>query len=102
MGAPLPFIAEYQNRANQISNELAQRAQKSAPLSGFNARKYSDDVNDLANQLKDEHGAKFNAMDTLYVADALGMDVNKVPVVGPVADSFLKLWVFYRMGGMIA
>ena len=100
---PLPFIADYQNRANAISNEIMDNAARRAaePMSGFSARKYSDEVADLAGSLKDEYGAKFNAMDTLYVADALGMDVNKVPVLGPVADSFLKLWVFYRMGGMI-
>lgn len=101
--SPIPHIAEYANQANTLRNQIAQQAHaRSANYAGsFSPRKYTDEIQDLADNIKDEHGAKFKAMDGLYIADALGMDVNKVPVLGPVADSFLKLWVFYRMGGMI-
>lgn len=99
----MPFIAEYQNKANAIKNQILQNAQDySGKTPRFEPKAFSDDVAEWAEQLKDEHGAKFRAMDGLFVADALGMDIDKIPVLGPVADSFLKMWVFYRMGGMIA
>lgn len=72
-------------------------------LPGFaGSKKYSEKIQDLVARMDPETKRQFGAMDTLAVADALGLDMEKVPLLGPVADKVLKLWTIYRVGGLMA
>ena len=42
--------------------------------------------------------ARIKGLDAVAAADALGLDVEQLPVVGPAADKALKLWLLYRVG----
>lgn len=98
-----PLVPARTNDANRLSNDILNSAhgKMQEALPGFTGKRYADEVAALGRSLKETSGARFNALDALSVADALGMDVNALPVLGPVADSALKLWVFYRMGGVL-
>lgn len=96
--------ANMREQAAQISNDLLakQEALAGQKLPGYTAKRYDERIVEAAKMLKGEDGARFGALDTLAVAEALGVDMEKVPVVGPIADSVLKLWLFYRLGGVMA
>lgn len=96
--------ADY-NDVVRIKNKIVSGALEdlSRELPGFSkSARFAERVKKAGEHLKDDAAAKFNALDALAIADALGMDSDKIPVLGPVADSALKMWMFYRMGGLVA
>lgn len=52
--------------------------------------------------LQNQTGLQLNAMDALAVADAVGLDLDALPAVGPVADGLVKLWLLGRVASLAA
>lgn len=93
------------NAANRIKNDIVWNALEKLERGGpryKSAKAYAEEIDEIGKMLK-EHGVdKVSALDALAVADLLGVDVDKVPVLGPVASSVLNMWMFYRLGSAMA
>lgn len=93
------------NEANRIKNDIVWNALEKLERGGpryKSAKAYAEEIDEIGKMLK-EHGIdKVSALDALAVADLLGVDVDKVPVLGPVASSVLNMWMFYRLGSAMA
>ena len=93
------------NAGIQISESIRAKAiaELNAPLPGFSGSKpFAERIDELGHQLGDKLEGKISAIDALAIADLLGVDMDKVPVVGPVASSVLNLWLFYRLGSQFS